>query len=517
MAHPIHQMGVSSHNTEKHHSVLSDRCAAFLERGEYQNARRDAIDALKLDPNNIKYRCHLSKALLGLRSYTAALQELQYVKDSADDNVKSLLRRLPIYVNENVHGEYDFVKIRQEAEQSPRIFHADYCSALLELRKSNFGGRGGRGFFAKEDIPIGTLLVASKAIACVFTDEVTKIETSGPNSHYQQDFKTTDVERSLADSIYEMMQKGCGRAVLNLEGGINPQNLDPDLSRDDVYEETAATSATPDNVLEIILRNSFNVEKTVAGSRRIIGGQALFHVPSYFNHSCMPNTYRYQFGDMMFIRSATMIQAGKELFTYYTTMQNGESLKDRSESLRNRHVPFECHCQLCSFEKSNPNLANSAVELVQEMYRASSIQNLKAARLQLYKMFEHTIETETVEKIQTFSSQDPRDFAFARLLQLILLRLGYFLYWEDNEIEAMHYFAESFGISKENHLLSYTTTTFEMPRPALIVWKCLHHPAARMPRIVTSKWLGEAESMSSLVLGGGRFNTIFESFINAKS
>ena len=109
-------MGVSSHNTEKHHSVLSDRCAAFLERGEYQNARRDAIDALKLDPNNIKYRCHLSKALLGLRSYTAALQELQYVKDSADDNVKSLLRRLPIYVNENVHGEYDFVKIRQEVE-----------------------------------------------------------------------------------------------------------------------------------------------------------------------------------------------------------------------------------------------------------------------------------------------------------------------------------------------------------------------------------------------------------------
>src|SRR5204863_2245871 len=93
---PIHQMGVSSHNTKKHHSVLSDRCAAFLECGEYQNARRDAIDALKLDPNNIKYWCHLSKALLGLHSYITALQELQYLKDSADDNVKSLLHCLPI-------------------------------------------------------------------------------------------------------------------------------------------------------------------------------------------------------------------------------------------------------------------------------------------------------------------------------------------------------------------------------------------------------------------------------------
>jgi len=81
-------------------------------------------------------------------------------------------------------------------------------------------------------------------------------------------------------------------------------------------------------MLEIVNRNSFRISKTVLNGA--ISGQALFYVPSFFNHSCMPNTFYYTHGDMIFFTSSTMISAGTELLWSYINSTHADTHKDRA-------------------------------------------------------------------------------------------------------------------------------------------------------------------------------------------
>ena len=65
--------------------------------------------------------------------------------------------------------QYIIPTLEEETKVNPRLSHADYCSNLIG---SAFVGSGGRGIFAKADITPGALLVAAKAICCVYEDEV---------------------------------------------------------------------------------------------------------------------------------------------------------------------------------------------------------------------------------------------------------------------------------------------------------------------------------------------------------
>ena len=65
----------------------------------------------------------------------------------------------------------------------------------------------------------------------------------------------------LANHLYTSLVHGCGRAILNLEGGVN-RGLDIDLRRDDVYDETEEVpKVTLDLLEDLVRRNSFGVKK----------------------------------------------------------------------------------------------------------------------------------------------------------------------------------------------------------------------------------------------------------------
>jgi hypothetical protein len=101
---------------------------------------------------------------------------------SSTVEIQSLLRQAITCVCENASGEYDIAAIEEEAKSTYRLPHADYCSSLIEVRNSVLGGTGQRGMFAKADIPIGTLLVVSKASISAFDDEFDTPKVSGNNS-----------------------------------------------------------------------------------------------------------------------------------------------------------------------------------------------------------------------------------------------------------------------------------------------------------------------------------------------
>lgn len=114
----------------------------------------------------------------------------------------------------------------------------------------------------------GTLFVQSKAIACIFDDEIERsadfmssLNPSLRNSAYRP------MLLALVDKLYSAVTiNECGRAILNLEGGRSV-GLDTQLMRDDVYK-TTVPEITPMEMLDITLVNGFEVsERTQAGER----------------------------------------------------------------------------------------------------------------------------------------------------------------------------------------------------------------------------------------------------------
>ena len=184
--------------------------------------------------------------MIELRAYGAALDALQPLKDSPDEVISSLAKQVINLVDESRFGRYDFHNIKAEVERNPRVrlTHADYCSSLITLGKSKSGGESGRGIFAKEEIPPGTLLIASKAVACLYFDELvdTRQKTSSPpvlTAAGWVAYGHVCLTKKLDTMISE---KGCGRSILNLEGGEKAASLDIDLLRDDIYEEPVSTT-----------------------------------------------------------------------------------------------------------------------------------------------------------------------------------------------------------------------------------------------------------------------------------
>lgn len=297
-------------------TLLSNRSAAFLKVGSYQFARHDAKQALKLAPSNEKAQFRLASALFHLGSYSKALDVLRTMQSKSDEEILNLMRQVLVCVVENQTGDYDIAKIEAEEPKYSRLSHANYCSRAIELRASEIGGVGGRGIFSNAIIPQGTLLVASKAIACGFQDELGSPELKRALQIVKHCGQTPS-KVALVNQIFTYLGEGRGRAILNLEGG-GRQELDVDLHRDDVYDEIASVpTVSLDRLEDLVRRNSFGIEKPVRnGSSQ---GIAVYHVPSFFNHSCMPNTFHYHIGDMIFIVSSTIIPAGNELFWELTS------------------------------------------------------------------------------------------------------------------------------------------------------------------------------------------------------
>jgi SET domain len=163
-------------------------------------------------------------------------------------------------------------------------------------------------------------------MACAFKNELDSPDFKNTIVRELRDSIQKHENLQIADRLYSAVRFGCSRAVVNLEGGINEGELDADLRRDDVYEfEAKVPEVTPRQMLRLTMRNGYGVARSW---NHEITGVAVYYVPSLFNHSCMPNGYHVNIGDIMFVRGSTMIPADTEIFVPYTWFLNAESVQE---------------------------------------------------------------------------------------------------------------------------------------------------------------------------------------------
>lgn len=81
---------------------------------------------------------------------------------------------------------------------------------------------------------------------------------------------------------------------------------------------------------------------------------ALFLVPSYFNHSCLPNAGRFCIGDVMIIRTIIDIPKGEEIAIAYGSVPH----YDRRQEILMKHFK-RCDCELCKADRADTSIRRS--------------------------------------------------------------------------------------------------------------------------------------------------------------
>uniref|UniRef100_A0AC35G983 SET domain-containing protein n=1 Tax=Panagrolaimus sp. PS1159 TaxID=55785 RepID=A0AC35G983_9BILA len=77
----------------------------------------------------------------------------------------------------------------------------------------------------------------------------------------------------------------------------------------------------------------------------------LFILTSYFNHACLANAFRYDYGDVMIVYASDDIKKGEEICISYLDPLHG--FLDRQKKLSG--WKFTCQCKLCEIDSKDPN------------------------------------------------------------------------------------------------------------------------------------------------------------------
>lgn len=284
---------------------------------------------LKINPKNVQ-----------------ALKEIEKAKDREDDelNCGFDLNGIAMYYRTNTkrHDRGDY--------QLP-------CIKIIDIPNK------GKGLITTKSIKKGELIVSSKAISIVYNDEC--------------NFNDMNINRLLGET--EM-----GVVVANKLSLLHKVKNDPFYSKRvyDLYGGPHIERSQPvadgivdlDRLSSILTYNSFTSENfPSSGSQRVsqcgdpLGNvkenSGIWLIPSYFNHSCVPNCRRIFTGDYCIIFALRDIKENEELTYSYLVDHDFE---ERSQALCHRWS-FKCTCDWCEFERNDEGYKRKKIQFKKEL------------------------------------------------------------------------------------------------------------------------------------------------------
>ncbi|KAH7716361.1 TPR domain protein [Aphelenchoides avenae] len=291
----------------------------LLEQGHFSRAYEKAGKALVA--GNDKERCLriLGAAAYGMRKWELSVdhyEELLAVSPSNEDAQNGILAALSRLAEAHT-GNYDFGKLYEAALQGEMdVDVADYVGPIEVV---DIPGKG-KGTVATQDVKKGTLLLVSKAFA-------TATSSMG---------LVTAIEERLArqpERIGEVAGLYYGRERNAAKTQKSDWESVPDKTRLDQICWYNTFSAGPINR---------------ARKNQTQGG--LWILPSYFNHSCLPNARRAFYGDVLVAFAVVDIKRGEELTFCYIALE--ESYEYRKRILGETY-DVVCDCRLCELDRED--------------------------------------------------------------------------------------------------------------------------------------------------------------------
>lgn len=229
----------------------------------------------------------------------------------------------------------------QEAPPCP-----DYVGPVVVARTPD--GRG-RGLFATEDVPTGTLLLISNPLSLTYDD---------PHRISLLAKLVSDAQKDplLLKRIYTLAHTQSSQHQLEVP---SMDFLTSDSSEYASGEECAPID--PKKIMDIIMLNSFEGEYQNEAHDDSTWFCGLYLIPSLINHSCHRNASRLIIGGAMLVHAARDIRKGEEItITYVSTVA---PLRRRQKSSLAMKFGFTCKCKRCILEESLENSLGDMSEL----------------------------------------------------------------------------------------------------------------------------------------------------------
>lgn len=233
------------------------------------------------------------------------------------------------------------------------------ASELIEVRDA---GRKGRGLFARSDIPAGTLLCVSKAVAAV----------AGVSPEEASQSRDVAVACQVAHSA---LHSGRGaRCVAWLYGNDNGSLPPIDLAGECVRGGGGAggggarylciagvetVGLDVGRVHRVVGCNAFAVLLHAGSGGRsqdaagALGsdGSGLFAVPSLFNHACAANCDRVTVGDVMLVATTVPVCKDEELFLAYPDNPHQHMMPFEETQLPQKGTSFRVFDCVCGVDR----------------------------------------------------------------------------------------------------------------------------------------------------------------------
>ncbi|KAK9750746.1 hypothetical protein RND81_02G218600 [Saponaria officinalis] len=334
--------------------ALSNRAEARLRLKEYEEALSDCEEALQIDASHFKTLVCKGKILLNLNRYSSAFDcfKTALTYDSQNNGnfemLNGLIEKCKKFDYMSKSGNFDVSDwvINGFSGKCPELCEFVGC---VEIKKSEISGRG---LFSTKNIDVGGLILVTKSIAierCILPNKGFG-EGLGENAQLV-------LWKNFIDKVNESALK-CPKTrhlVHTLSIGENEDDLEiPDIS---LFKHKSLVDnfgnegvVDMDKILSVLDVNSLvedAVSSKVLGKNRDYYGVGLWLLPSFINHSCIPNVRRVHIGDYVIVLASREIKAGEEItFAYFDVLSPLNKRKEMAKSWG-----FNCRCKRCKHEE----------------------------------------------------------------------------------------------------------------------------------------------------------------------
>lgn len=327
--------------------AYSNRAETWLQIKEFKSALEDSDDALRIDPGHLKTQYRKGRALLGLRRYGAACECLKkaYKTSPGQREIQAALGQAKTFYAQSLNGKYDISDyLLGRGSTPPEV--ADFVGSV-EIKMTEDGR--GRGLYATRKIKTGQLLLVSNAVAVVYDSVFANITTATREDHLSAVVCAVSKSQRLLRQVYSLqdspMSCSLDAPAIDLfkteSPGEQNENLVVDVKRIrdiiglNAFGGTVQMFASKSSIYEANLRQQDHFH-------------GLWLLPSFINHSCLPNSSWLEVGSAMFIHASKPIERGEEItIPYFDVLV---TLPQRQARFKN--WAFMCKCRRCILEHS---------------------------------------------------------------------------------------------------------------------------------------------------------------------
>jgi tetratricopeptide (TPR) repeat protein len=321
-------------NIEQNSVLHLNKSACLLKLERHQEAFDHACKSYSLaESDKALYR--MGYSTYKMRDWNTAIQYFQKIQDVSliSKEIEDCEKRIV----EATTGNYNWLQMYEQALKNDTRF--DVADYIGPVKIADVPGKG-KGLVATRLIRPGELLVVSKAFSISFVSECTKVFLVSANMITKRGDVNTQVVNVIDAIINLKNNPKIANDIYSLYSGSSDRSVDIPYGVVDTGLIEKICSFNTFAVDDKGILNDTGEKESATG---------LWLLPSFINHSCIVNTRRTFYGDVMVLFSTKTIKPDEEITLRYCDISL--SVEERSKSFEKYN--FVCDCRLCEMDRAD--------------------------------------------------------------------------------------------------------------------------------------------------------------------